>query len=120
MERSISVGVLEGNSELYHVIARQTYFNFLIKIMTYEVIIHPFYSTCSRIYSITEILTGPNEGKCILIPCIKLAPSDVSLPFTLERMQFPTGMAYCMTINKSQGQTFYKLGIYLPMFTGYS
>ena len=45
---------------------------------------------------------------------VKLAPSDVSLPFTLERKQFPIRLSYCMTINKSQGQTFDRLGIYLP------
>ena len=33
---------------------------------------------------------------------------------TLQRNQFPIRLAYCMTINKSQGQTFDKLGIYLP------
>ena len=50
----------------------------------------------------------------ILIPRIKLAPSDVSLPFTLQRRQFPVRIAYSMTINKAQGQTFDRLGIYLP------
>ena len=50
----------------------------------------------------------------VLIPRIKLAPSDANLPFVLERRQFPIRLAYCMTINKAQGQTFDKLGIYLP------
>ncbi len=45
---------------------------------------------------------------------VKLAPSDANLPVTLQRMQFPVRLAYSMTINKSQGQTFDKLGIYLP------
>ena len=61
-----------------------------------------------------EVLTGPNKGQRVLIPRIKLAPSDVALPFTLQRTQFPIRLAYCMTINKSQGQTFDRLGIYLP------
>jgi hypothetical protein len=61
-----------------------------------------------------EILTGTNQGERVLIPRIRLAPSDVSLPFTLQRTQFPIRLSYSMTINKSQGQTFDKLGIYLP------
>jgi hypothetical protein len=61
-----------------------------------------------------EILTGSNAGHRVLVPRIKLAPSDVHLPFTLERVQFPVRPAYSITINKSQGQTFKKVGIYLP------
>ena len=61
-----------------------------------------------------EILTGANKGSRVLIPKITLAPSDVNLPFTLKRVQFPVRLAYSMTINKSQGQTFDNLGIYLP------
>jgi ATP-dependent DNA helicase PIF1 len=61
-----------------------------------------------------EILTGTNKGEYVLIPRIKLAPSDVNVPFTLERTQFPVRVSYCVTINKSQGQTFDKLGIFLP------
>ena len=61
-----------------------------------------------------EILTGSNAGHRTLIPRIKLAPSDVSLPFVLERRQFPIRAAYSMTINKAQGQSFDKVGIFLP------
>jgi hypothetical protein len=66
-----------------------------------------------------EILTGACKGQRVLIPRIKLAPSDVNLPFTLQRIQFPLRLCYSMTINKSQGQTFDKLGIYLsaPVFS---
>jgi hypothetical protein len=61
-----------------------------------------------------EILTGAHHGSRVLIPRIKLAPSDANLPFTLHRTQFPVRLSYVMTINKSQGQTFNKLGIFLP------
>jgi hypothetical protein len=61
-----------------------------------------------------EILTGAHHGSRVLIPRIKLAPSDVNLPFILHRTQFPVRLSYAMTINKSQGQTFNRLGIYLP------
>ena len=37
-----------------------------------------------------------------------------NLPFTLNRRQFPIKPSYAMTINKSQGQTLTKFGIYLP------
>ncbi len=61
-----------------------------------------------------QILTGAHKGEHVLIPRIKLSPSDVNLPFTLERIQLPLWLAYCLTINKAQGQTFNKLGIFLP------
>ena len=61
-----------------------------------------------------QIIMGPCKGQRVLIPRIKLAPSDSSLPFTLQRIQFPIRLAYSITVNKSQGQTFDKLGVYLP------
>ena len=61
-----------------------------------------------------KILTGTHCGNEVLIPKLKLAPSDANLPFTLQRIQFPIRLAYSMTINKSQGQTFDRVGIYLP------
>ena len=60
------------------------------------------------------ILAGASQGNTVLIPRIKLAPSDTNLPFVLERHQLPLRLAYSMTINKAQGQTFEKVGIYLP------
>ena len=32
----------------------------------------------------------------------------------LKRLQFPVRLAFCMTINKSQGQTLKKVGVFLP------
>ena len=62
----------------------------------------------------SDVLTGSHRGKRVLIPRIVLAPSDSNMPFTLKRRQFPVRLAFCMTINKSQGQSFEKVGIYLP------
>jgi hypothetical protein len=61
-----------------------------------------------------KILTGTHRGDLVFIPRIRLAPSIETLPFILERTQFPIRLSYCMTINKSQGQTFENLGIFLP------
>ena len=38
----------------------------------------------------------------------------VELPFVLRRRQFLIRLAFSMTINKSQGQTLEKVGVYLP------
>lgn len=55
-----------------------------------------------------------HNGKIVLIPRISLeAPAEAKLPFKLIRRQFPISPAFCMTINKAQGQTFSKVGIYL-------
>jgi hypothetical protein len=61
-----------------------------------------------------KVLTGSAEGTKIFIPRIDLAPVNPDLPFTLRRRQFPIKLAFGMTINKSQGQTLDKVGIYLP------
>ena len=61
-----------------------------------------------------EIITGSNKGEEICIPRIDLEPSESSLPFRMKRRQFPVILAFAMTINKSQGQSFDHVGIYLP------
>ena len=61
-----------------------------------------------------EIITGSNKGERVFIPRIKLQPSESTIPFKIERRQFPVIPAFAMTINKSQGQSFDKVGIYLP------
>ena len=54
----------------------------------------------------------------VFIPRISLTTADSTLPFILRRRQFPLRLAYSMTINKSQGQTFGKVGLLLkkPVF----
>jgi ATP-dependent DNA helicase PIF1 len=62
-----------------------------------------------------QVASGPLNGQRVLLPRLSITPSDVdSWPFTLRRRQFPIRSAWAMTINKSQGQTFQKVGIYLP------
>lgn len=45
---------------------------------------------------------------------IDLTPSDTVYPFSFKRRQFPIRLAFYMTIKKSLGQTFNRVGIYLP------
>jgi hypothetical protein len=61
-----------------------------------------------------EILGGQHNGKAVCIPCILLKPKEGEYPFDWERCQFPVNVAFAMTINKSQGQTLTRVGIYLP------
>lgn len=63
---------------------------------------------------IAEILTGTSTGQTVFVPRIDLCPTNTELPFRLRRRQFPIKLAFAMTINKSQGQTLEKVGIYLP------
>jgi hypothetical protein len=60
-----------------------------------------------------QLLTGSNAGTVHLIPRIKLIPSDSTLPFEMSRMQFPLKLSYAMTINKAQGQSLQRVGVYL-------
>lgn len=66
-----------------------------------------------------EVLTGTARSKRILIPRINLTYSGTILPFNFQRTQYPIIPAFAMTINKSQGQTFQKIGVLLnrPVFT---
>ncbi|XP_074595490.1 ATP-dependent DNA helicase PIF6-like [Brevipalpus obovatus] len=53
------------------------------------------------------------------VPRIKLSTNNTESPVSFRRTQFPLRLAYAMTINKSQGQTFDRVGIALsqPVFT---
>ena len=65
-----------------------------------------------------ELLTGERAGTRCFIPRIKLQPSPSQLPIPFTRTQFPIRLAFAMTINKAQGQTFERVGISLlkPVF----
>ena len=61
-----------------------------------------------------EIISGQHSGKVVCIPRILLKPKEGEFPFEWTRRQFPVNIAFAMTINKSQGQTLDRVGVYLP------
>ena len=63
-----------------------------------------------------EVITGVETGRRILLPRVDLSPADSTLPFSFKRRQFPVRLAFCMTINKAQGQTLEKVGVFLPEY----
>ena len=66
-------------------------------------------------YVITaRFITGPSKGYRMFIPRITLNTQPRKYPFIMKRKQFPIRVSYAMTINKAQGQTLTKVGLYLP------
>ncbi|XP_052620798.1 uncharacterized protein LOC111886898 [Lactuca sativa] len=65
------------------------------------------------------IITGSNIGNRTFIPRMTLTPSEKKISFKFQRRQFPLAVCFAMTINKSQGQSLSKVGLFLkdPVFT---
>ena len=61
-----------------------------------------------------EVLTGAAEHQRVFIPRIFLEPTTANLPFVFKRRQFPIRVCFAMTVNKSQGQGFDRVSVYLP------
>ena len=66
-----------------------------------------------------QIISGTHIGKKVFIPKIVSSPSDSKWPFVLKRRQFLVSVCFAMTINKSQGQSLQRVGLYLdrPVFS---
>lgn len=60
-----------------------------------------------------KIIAGGQLGTIVAIPRMNISPSNKKMPFQLNRRQFPISICFAMTINKSQGQTLSKVGLYL-------
>ena len=62
-----------------------------------------------------QMMSGKNAGSRVYIPRMLLSPSDITkFPIRFQRRQFPIAVSYAMTINKSQGQSLARVGLYLP------
>ncbi|XP_024964297.1 uncharacterized protein LOC112504578 [Cynara cardunculus var. scolymus] len=66
-----------------------------------------------------QVISGSNIGSRAFIPRISLSPTNKKTPFKFQRRQFPIDVCFAMTINKSQGQSSSKVGLFLrqPVFT---
>jgi hypothetical protein len=62
---------------------------------------------------VCKVITGASQGQPIFINRM-LNKSNQNLPVTMVRRQFPLSLAYSLSIDKSQGQTFNQIGMYLP------
>lgn len=61
-----------------------------------------------------RIMGGKGHENIIYIPYMDMSPSQSSWPFKLNYRQFPIIVSYVITINKSQGQSFDWVSLYLP------
>ena len=65
------------------------------------------------------IISGTFIGEVTHIPRMVISPTDKKIPVKFQRRQFPISVCYAMTINKSQGQSLSRVGLFLrkPVFT---
>lgn len=62
-----------------------------------------------------KLYSNGDADDIYVLPRIPMASSAGSkLPFVLRRLQFPIKVAFALTINRSQGQTFMRAGILIP------
>ena len=59
-------------------------------------------------------LAGRSAGKKILIARMLISPSNSKIPLKFQHRQFSLTLSFAMTINKSQGQSLSRIGLYLP------
>ncbi|KAJ7797602.1 hypothetical protein B0H14DRAFT_2910651 [Mycena olivaceomarginata] len=57
------------------------------------------------------LIGGEHNGKTAFIPRISITPSAEQIAFEMKRHQFPVRLAFCMTINKAQGQSVHHVGL---------
>jgi ATP-dependent DNA helicase PIF1 len=68
----------------------------------------------NRSYLKGILMTGPFRGRQIMLPRVKLHhKGSLKSGLSFYRYQFPVTPAYAMSINKAQGQTFSRVGVYL-------
>ena len=76
---------------------------------------HAIVAKCCTHRVQVRLTSGPKAGHDVAVPRINLqSPDNGTLHINFTRRQFPLRLAFCMTINKSQGQTFRNVGVWLP------
>jgi ATP-dependent DNA helicase PIF1 len=60
-----------------------------------------------------EIITGKGANNVAFIPRIKFISDNLRFAIYICKEQFPLQLAYAMTINKSQGQTLFHVGLHI-------
>ncbi|KAL0386400.1 UNVERIFIED_CONTAM: ATP-dependent DNA helicase PIF1, partial [Sesamum latifolium] len=60
------------------------------------------------------VITESHMGEEVLIPRIVLTTTQFQIFVPMKRRQFSVKLAFAMTINKSQGQTLDRVGVFLP------
>lgn len=65
------------------------------------------------------VMTGTHVGEKVYIPRIVLNSKSQKWLFTIRWCQFSVRLCYAITINKGQGRTLHKVGVYMknPVFT---
>lgn len=74
-----------------------------------RLIVTKLYKTCIR----ARILTGDHKDNEHLISRCRIIIDSLDVSGKLQRIQIPVKLAFAITINKSQGQTFDSVGVYL-------
>lgn len=70
---------------------------------------------CLRYTLLVQLVNGNNQGTAVFVPRINLTPPDNGpMKINFIRRQLPVRLAYAMTINKAQGQTLSRVGLWLP------
>ena len=65
-----------------------------------------------RLIKAEKLCGGPHSE--ILIPRIPMISKDTDFPVPFERLRFCVLLAYYLTLNRAQGQSLDRAGIYLP------
>jgi hypothetical protein len=64
-------------------------------------------------FLIGRLISGPKFGSVVMIPKIKIHNKSSSVSgLSFYCYQFPVALAYAMLVNRSQGQTFDKVGVF--------